>query len=150
MSGFLFDTSILSVFGPARPNAAPVEAKLAQWVRNNTNRLYVPVIAILEIERGASKLDRAGGHARAQEIMRWLEQMIEGFGERVLAVDAAVARAAGSIEDAANAKGRNPGLADCIIAAIGKTHDLILLTANTRHFEPLPVRFINPLFDPLP
>jgi hypothetical protein len=25
-----------------------------------------------------------------------------------------------------------------------------LLTANTRHFEPLPVRFINPLIDPLP
>ena len=47
------------------------------------------------------------------------------------------------------AKGQSPGFADIIIAATASAHNLILLTRNERHFNPLGVKTINP-FDGLP
>ncbi len=145
--GFLFDTSILSVLGPF---ARPASSELIPWVRRNGDKLYVPVIALLEIERGASKLLRAGAHSRAVAITDWLEQITASYGERILPVNSSIAREAGRIEDDATAKGRHPGLADILIAATASAYGLAVLTANVRHFEHLPVIVINPLSDPLP
>lgn len=144
MSGFLLDTSILSAFSPEKKI---VSEDLANWMaqQGEAGTLFIPSIAIAEIEKGIRKLLRAGGSARADRLDQWLDQLVAQFGDRILAIDTAVARIAGAMEDAATAKGRSPGLADVLIAAIAKTHGLTLLTANGKHFEPLDIEHFNPL-----
>ncbi|SFK20868.1 hypothetical protein SAMN04488498_103382 [Mesorhizobium albiziae] len=107
-------------------------------------------IVILEIQRGISRLRRAGGTTRASGLDHWLGSLLVDFREQTLSVDTEIARLAGEIEDAAIARGRNPGLADILNAATALTHDLTVVTSNMRHFEPLGVRHLDPFKDNLP
>ena len=144
MTGFLLDTSILSALAPERKAGSE---ELAKWMvrQDEAENLYLPSIAIAEIEKGISKLRRAGATARADRFDQWQDELVATFGNRILAVDVAVARTAGVMEDAAIARGRNPGLADVLIAATAKTHALTLLTANEKHFEQFELDYLNPL-----
>lgn len=145
-SGYLVDTSILSAFAPDKP-ALP-EA-FAAWLRRNSERLYLPCIAVAEIEQGICKLRRAGGTARARRLSAWLDGLIERYAERVLTLDAPASRLAGRISDEAIAAGRHPGFADVAIAALAQGADLTVLTRNSRHFAPLGVPCSDP-FERLP
>jgi predicted nucleic acid-binding protein len=71
------------------------------------------------------------------------------FGPQILDFDSRVALLAGRLSDEASAKGRHPGFADIAIAATAIAHGMILLTLNTKHFEPLGVELANP-FEALP
>ena len=51
---------------------------------------------------------------------------------------------AGMLGDAARARGQYPGFADVAIAAIAKSNDLTVLTANLRHFELLGIAALDP------
>lgn len=147
MSGYLLDTSILSAFAPGRP---PLAKAVANWIvtQGEKQTLFIPVIAIAEIERGIRKLDRSGAKSRADSLTVWLNDTIEGFAEQTLGVNADIARRAGRMEEEASAKGKNPGLADILIAATAAANELTVLTANVRHFEALDVRCWNILQDP--
>lgn len=141
MSDYLMDTSTLSALSPGKQ---PLSDKAADWLRIQAGKIYIPSLAIHEVRRGISKLHRAGGHERAGRLLAWLDFTIETYRQRILPVDFIVALVAGEMEDKAIAEGRNPGLADVLIAATAKTHSLTLLTANVRHFHPLGVTCINP------
>ena len=82
-------------------------------------------------------------------LSEWLHQLIDLYGDRLLAIDAAIARIAGEMEDRAMASGVHPGFADVLIAATAQAHRLTLLTANVRHFLPLGIGCFNPI-DELP
>lgn len=134
--GYLLDTSTLSRFAPGRSGIAE---EIAQWMRRQSDRLFMPVIAVAEIEAGICKLRRAGGTARVAALSRWLDSLVRHYGDRVLAFDTIAARRAGAISDAASAAGMNPGFPDVAVAAIAAVHDLTVLTHNIRHFAPLGV-----------
>lgn len=140
MRGFLLDTSIISELAPGRPSGA-----LPQWLRQHRPSVLLPVVAVIEIEKGVSRLARVGGSQRADLLSLWLDRILETFSERVLALDVIAARRAGAMSDAARAKGRDPGLADLMIAAIADVQDLTVATRNLRHFEPLGVPCLDPL-----
>jgi len=55
------------------------------------------------------------------------------------------AKASFSALVAAAEKGRHPGFADVAIAALAKHADLVLLSCNLKHFEPLGVVCFDPL-----
>ena len=139
--GYLLDTSVISAVAPDR---ARVEPELSLWLRERQQRLYLSAITIAEIEMGVRKLLRAGANARAAQLSAWLDRLMQSFGERVLAVDATVARASGAISEAAVATGRHPGYADVLIAATARAHDLLLLTANTKRFDAIGVANADP------
>jgi predicted nucleic acid-binding protein len=40
--------------------------------------------------------------------------------------------------------GRHPGYADVLIGATARVHDLLLLTANTKHFDAIGVANAHP------
>ena len=141
MSGHLLDTSVISELAPDRAARRDV---LADWLKAHGEALFVPVIAVAEIEQGIAKLHRKGGEERAARLSVWLDRLVDGFGERVLNVDAVVARRAGALSDAATAAGDHPGLADVLIAATAAVHGLAVATRNTRHFEPLGVPCVDP------
>jgi len=146
VNGYLLDTSVLSLLAPGRP--APAET-FAIWLRGQADRLHISTVTIAEIEQGICKLRRAGGMERAERLSHWLDAVIGLHGQRILPLDARVARLAGALSDQAIANGRHPGFADVAIAATARTHDLMLLTCNGRHFEPLGIAYHDPL-DGLP
>ena len=143
--GYLMDTSIVSAFAPGKP---PLPEDAAAWMHSNADLMFVPALAIQELRKGITKLARLGGHERAARLLSWLERIPETYGDRILDVNAAVAMTAGVMEDDATAAGRNPGLADVLVAATARTYSLWLLTANKRHFEALGIGCTDPLKEP--
>jgi toxin FitB len=141
--GYLVDTSSLSMFAPGRP---AVPENITSWMtaQGNAGRLYLSVITVAEIEKGLRKLNRAGGTARSKALADWLQHLTDIYDDRLLPIDPATARIAGQIEDQAIAVGVNPGFADVLIAATARSHRLLLLTANVRHFRALGVDCVDP------
>ena len=146
MPGYLLDTSVLSAFAPDKPTLPPA---LPEWLRARSEQLFIPCIAIAELEQGICKLRRAGGTARAQRLDAWLEGLLDLYTDHVLPLDAATSRILGRISEQAIAVGRHPGFADTAIAALASRHDLLILTRNLRHFEALSSRCADP-FNALP
>jgi predicted nucleic acid-binding protein len=146
VSGYLLDTNVVSAFAPGR--AAPPPG-LADWLEARSDRLFLSVVSVVEIEAGVKKLQRTGSKARADLLAAWIERILETYSERVLPFDLAAGRIAGALSDRARAVGGNPGFADIAIAATAAHHDLILLTANARHFEATGIDYANP-FQALP
>ncbi len=144
--GWLLDTSVLSAFAPGKPDI-PVD--LAQWLRAHSTQLFIPCIAVAELEQGICKLRRAGGAKRAELLAQWLDGLVQDFAKRVLPLDAASSRIAGQIADDAVAAGRHPGFTDVAIAALARQNGLTVLTRNLKHFGPLGVDCADP-FERLP
>jgi predicted nucleic acid-binding protein len=139
---YLLDTSVISSIGPGR---AGIETPLLNWFIVTLPRVYLSSVSVFEIEQGIQKLERSGAKTRAETTRRWLEQLLEQFGdERLLMVDVTVAREAGRLSDWASARGIHPGLADIMIAATAIAHDLVLLTYNMKHFGPLEIGAVDP------
>ncbi len=143
LKGYLLDTSVISAFAPGR---AALPAEIANFFRDNADKLFLCAITVQEIQKGAMKLrlDSDNKSKKATALSHWLDSLIKQFSDRVLPIDAAVGRLAGVIEATATAKGRNPGFADVLIASTAKANGLILLTANLKHFEPLDIDAFNP------
>lgn len=131
---------MLSVLAPGRP---VLGVHPETWLHAQAERLFVSAITVMEIEQGIGKLRRAGGTERADRLTAWLDGVLAFYGDRVLAVDTTVARIAGTLSDQAFAVGRHPGLADIVIAATALAHDLVVVTENAKHFEPLGVEFAD-------
>jgi toxin FitB len=138
---YLLDTSVLSLLAPGR---AGVDPTLAAWLRGRSEALHVSAVTVAEIEQGIRKLRRTGGAARAKALGGWLDALIDGAGDRILAFDTRTARIAGALSDRAMAAGKHPGFADVAIAATALAHSLTLLTRNVKHFAPLGVAFADP------
>jgi predicted nucleic acid-binding protein len=143
--GYLLDTSVLSVLAPGREPFVPT--LLGPWLQAHHRQLYLPCIAIAEMAQGIGKLRRAGATERADRLDRWLDGLLASYEDRILPLDAQAARLAGDISDASMAKGRHPGFADVAIAALAQHADLLLLTCNLKHFEPLGIACIDPLVE---
>lgn len=143
MSSFLIDTNILSLLAPGRP---PVKERFSEWIAQNsdTGSLYLSVITIAELERGLQKLKQNGVTRKSELIEAWIDTIQNRFSDRILSIDAPIARIAGKLDALAQSQGHNPGLADMLIAATAKFHDLGLATINTRHFQFLPLQVLNP------
>ena len=111
---YLLDTNVVSRLDPRRHGSA---RDLVAWIRRNGAHLWLSVITLTEIEAD--------------------------FGDRVLAVDAAVALAIARLAEAAR-----PAVVewkDLIIAATARAHGLTVLTNNLRHFGPTGVPALDPL-----
>lgn len=134
---------MVSVLAPGRE--AYVPTALGEWLQAHHKALFLPSIAVAEMAQGISKLRRAGGTERANRLDRWLDGLLATYADRILPLDARCARLAGQISDAAIAQGCHPGFADVAIAALARNADLLLLTCNLKHFQPLGVACADPM-----
>lgn len=143
MSGYLIDTNAISLLSSGRASSAFLD-----WLKQQQqlDSLYASSITLQEIEKGVVKLElvKAGSPVKAKRLRLWLETVMSDFQDRFLPVDIAVALAAGRLEGAMLARGQNVGLADILIAATAQIHDLTVVTANIRDFEPLGVDCLAP------
>ena len=143
---YLVDTNVVS-FGA--PSKAVARTDLVKWMDEHSIELYLSAVTVAEIEEGITKARREKAERKAADLTAWLETLLHLYGTRILAFDVTAARIAGGLSDLARSKGIAPGFADIVIAATARAHKLIVLTRNTRQFEPLGVPTANP-FERLP
>ena len=100
---------------------------------------HLSVISILEIELGIRALERRD-RAQAEILRAWLERrVLPQFDGRLLAVDLAVARRCAQL----HVPNRLPER-DAFIAATALTHNLVLVTRNTKDFQVTGASLLNP------
>jgi toxin FitB len=135
---YLIDTNVISEVGKGRR----CDRQVADWYRGvSDDELFLSVLVVGEIRQGIERL-RARNPRRAQALEKWLEELLQSFGDRVLPVDAKVAQNWGRL----NARSSFP-VVDSLLAATAEAHGLTLVTRNLKDIERSGVRCINP-FEP--
>jgi predicted nucleic acid-binding protein len=134
---YLLDTCAISEFTKPEANTGVIE-----WLKNaNSDDLYLSVINIGEIKKGINKLPAS---KKKQDLLFWLETLLEDYQNRILNVDLAVMENWSLIVANAEKKGQPVASMDSIIAAVAYTHHLTLVTRNERDFYACNIPMINP------
>lgn len=132
---YLIDTNVLSELRRREPNV-----QVVAWMQARPRQsLYLSVLSLGEIRKG---IEGVADPAFRQALTDWLEvELRHYFVGRLLDVDTAVADRWGRVQAAS---GRSLPVIDGLLAATALQHDLSLVTRNTRDFEGLGIRLINP------
>ncbi|MFM9861952.1 type II toxin-antitoxin system VapC family toxin [Pseudoxanthobacter sp. M-2] len=135
---YLLDTNVLSEL---RKGAHINPAVSAWYATIDANSIYLSVLVTAEIRRGIEGLRRREPE-RATTLDEWLEAVIEGFADRILPIDAAVAERWAYLT-----AGRSFPVVDALLAATADVHRLVLVTRNRADVADLGVAVLNP-FEP--
>jgi predicted nucleic acid-binding protein len=135
---FLIDTNVIS---EARKGQRADPGVIAFWAEASVAQapLFLPAVVVGELRRGVDLIRHRGDLLQAERLEQWLAEVLELYGDRVLALDGDAAQLWGRLRvpDPTNAL-------DQQIAAIALLHDLTLVTRNTRDFVATGVRLRNP------
>jgi predicted nucleic acid-binding protein len=143
---YLVDTNIISATAPTTAVKRP---ELVAWIDSRSSDIFMSAVTIAEIADGIAKLSREGAKRKAADLSAWLQTVLHLYGDRVLPFDGPTAEIAGALSDLARGRGHSPGLADVIIAATARRHNMTILSRNDRHFLPMDATVID-VFQSLP
>jgi predicted nucleic acid-binding protein len=100
---------------------------------------FVTATTVAEIERGVIAKERSDPE-QGMILRRWFdERVLPTFADRVLPFDLRAARVLAAYRVPEDAP-----FDDALIAAIAQAAEMTVATRNTKHFEPLGVRCLNP------
>lgn len=135
---YLLDTNVVSELVKIRHHP-----KVVAWLKALPQEsLHLSVLTLGEIRKGVERMEV---NEYRERIVLFLQTTVhDWFGERLLAVDAAVADRWGRLAAAATAT--LPAI-DLLLAATAQVHGLTLVTRNIRHFASLGVDLVNPWED---
>ena len=103
------------------------------------NSLYLSMVTLYELEVGARRLERRD-EVGGRRLRRWIDdQVVQAFADRLLLIDADVARQAAALQVPDPRPER-----DMYIAATALVHGMIVVTRNVRDFAPTGVTLLNP------
>jgi len=136
---YLLDTNVVSELRKAHK----ADRKVREWARAQpAATLYLSVVSLLEIEIGILLIERRDA-AQGAVLRSWLEgQVLPAFSDRILAIDAAVARRCAAFHVPNRRSER-----DALIAATALVHNLSVVTRNTDDFKSMAVSVIDPWGD---
>ena len=138
---YLLDTCVLSEL--VKPGPAP---GVMTWMAGRkADELFVSAMTLGELQRGVAKLPLS---RRRNELQLWLQQVEDGFGERILPFGRDAAHAWAQMCARAEAVGKPMAAFDSIIAATAVEHGLALVTRNVQDFAAAPLMLINPWEQP--
>lgn len=131
---YLLDTNVVSDVRRRTPNAGVV-----RWFESvRSADLYLSVLVVGEIRQGVERLARRDPD-RAAPYEKWLLDLLDLYGDRVVPVTADVAEEWGRL----NVPDQLP-VVDGLLAATALVHDWILVTRNTADVARSGVRLLNP------
>jgi predicted nucleic acid-binding protein len=132
---YLIDTNVISeVRKGTRCNP-----RVSLWYKLiRDDELFLSVLVIGEIRQGVEQL-RTRNPRQARALEQWLDELIEGFGERILPVDNRVTQNWGRLA----ARGSFPVI-DALLAATAEAHGLTLVTRNVKDVQRNGTRCLNP------
>lgn len=134
----VLDTNVVSEMMRSAP-----DAKVEKWLNMQAaEELWLNSIVASELLFGAARLPEG---ARKQQLSKAIQETMEqDFAGRILSFDLDAATAYAEISAHCEAKGRPIDMADAQIAAICWVQNAELATRNTKHFEGLGLKLINP------
>jgi len=135
---YVLDTNVVSELRKVRFGKA--DAQVAKWADSvEAVSLYVSAITILELEMGVLEMDSRDPGQGAM-LRAWMDNhVLPEFVERVLPVDAAVARRCARLPVPYRRAER-----DALIAATALVHGMTIVSRNLADFEPTGVPVFNP------
>jgi len=125
---FLLDTNVVSELRKATARRA--NRGVIDWAETvPAVVMFVSVITLHELEHGVLLAERADP-AKGALLRQWLDSVAPAFVDRIVSVDAAIARCAAALHVPDPAP-----LRDALIAATAIEHDMTMVTRNVRDFE---------------
>jgi len=135
----LVDTNVWSELTRPEP-----DARVVAWERANAPLLQLSVVVVGELLSGAHLLPEG---KRKHAFLETYETLLATHGDRLVPFDLAAARLYGEVVAFQERAGRNPGTADSQIAASALSRGMALATRNTKHFDGLGLRLVDPWND---
>ncbi len=135
---YVLDTNVLSEFRKATSGRA--DARVMQWANSmQPASLYLSVMTILELEKGALLLQRRDP-AQSTILRGWMDgYVLPAFKSRIFAVTTAVAQVCARLHVP------DPRLdRDALIGATALVHRMTVVTRNVADFTPMGVPVLNP------
>ncbi len=132
---FLIDTNVIS---EVRRGDRCDPAVAAWWSGVAEDDLWLSALVLGEIRKGV-ELARRHDPRRAKALEAWLADVMSGFGNRVLPVDAAVAEQWGRMNAI-----RPVPVIDGLLAATARANGLTLVTRNVADVAALGADALNP------
>ncbi len=135
---FVLDTNVISELRKAHHGKA--DANVAAWAgQADASMLYISAITMLELETGVLQMERRD-EKQGAALRGWLDgQVLVEFKDRVLVIDAAVAKRCASLHVPDPRTER-----DALIAATALVHGMTVVTRNTADFLATGVALLNP------
>ena len=135
---YLLDTNVVSELRKTRSGRA--NASVVKWARPlSLGALFISVVTLLEIDIGVRLVERRDA-VQGKVLRRWLDaDVARAFDQRILPVDAAVARACAPL----HVPDRKPDR-DTLIAATALVHGLTVATRNLADFALTGVPLLDP------
>lgn len=131
---YLLDTNVLSETRKKKADAGVISFLEAA----EASTLYISVLTLGELRKGVAKKKLEDSEA-AKRLTGWLEGLEFSFADRILSVDAAIARLWGDWS------GERPRpVVDTLLAATAVLHELTLVTRNVRDVRGIPVKVLDP------
>lgn len=134
----ILDTNVLSALMRTKPEAAVVD-----WLdRQPADSVWLSSITVFETRFGLALLPR--GRRRSGLERAFDRVLTEDLANRVLDFDSMAAATAAQLAAGRQRAGRVVDLRDTLIAGIALARRAAIATRNTKHFEGLDVRVLNP------
>ena len=134
----ILDTNVLSALMRRTP-----DPEVVAWLDDQPrSSIWISTISVLEIRYGLQILPV--GRRRSLLTQAFETVLLDKIEQRIAPFDTAAALQAGDLTASRHRKGRPGDLRDTMLAGIVVAHHATLATGNTRHFEDLPVKVVNP------
>ena len=137
MSGrlqYLLDTNILSETRKQLAN----ERVISFLSTAEPSALFISVLSLGELRKGVALKIRSDAEA-AKRLGAWVDGLEFSFSERILGIDAAIARQWGELSAE-----RSRPVVDTLLAATALVHKLTLVTRNISEVHDLGVKLLDP------
>lgn len=133
----IFDTNVVSEL--RKQSTDRCEPSVSQWSETiDISSTYLSVITVLEIELGIRQIERRD-KKQAHILQSWFDQLMHVYEKRLVPIDKQVALRAAALH-VPNPKPER----DALIAACALRYGFTLATRNTKDFEHMALRLVNP------
>jgi toxin FitB len=131
---YLLDTNILSETRKKQAN----ERVMSFLSAAEPSALFISVLSLGELRKGVA-LKMLSDADAAKRLGAWVDGLEYSFGDRILGVDAAIARQWGELSAQ-----RSRPVVDTLLAAAAVVHKLTLVTRNISDVHDLGVKLLDP------
>ncbi|MGL4883225.1 MAG: type II toxin-antitoxin system VapC family toxin [Waterburya sp.] len=136
---YLLDTCVISEYIRKKP-----EMKVIRWVDlQPEENLFISVITLGEIKKGIVKIEFSQPK-KHQKLNKWLQNLIQRFDRRILALDSEILIEWGNICGKVEQSAKKLPVIDSLLAATAITNQLTLVTRNEDDFYNINLPLYNP------
>ena len=133
---YILDTNIISEALKPKPDHNTI-----WWMQDHNEDLLFNVVSVEEVYDGIFRMPEGKRKAR---IRKQFDAFVKECANRTLPFDAFSAYLCAELAASARKMGRPITIEDCMIAAICKRNDGILVTRNVKDFDYLGIETFNP------